>query len=340
MGRIPGARGGVFLRLALGGEDGAEKADKFPGGAGAGIDDFGVGEGLSGHACGPVGEAREGARFDPEGAGLDGFEHGGHSDGIGPERAHHADFGRRFVLRPEHPGVYAFAQRDAETFCGQSETRAEAGRIGFGHVHEMRDAEQRGGAGEVEVVREHHPAAGREGGVDGARRVGEDEAGDAELAKQADASSDGGGGVSLVEVDAALGDEHADAAERSGDETAGMSLDLGDGQTGEIGVGDRNGVLEGLGECAETGAKNERPFSACLAQGGREGDGHGGGWCDRPGCREREPEGSVVTGPGGISARWGVQFSLSTRRRVAASMRSMRSLREGSSARIFWKRAL
>ena len=80
------------------------------GGSGGGGEDFIVADGVWGETSGEVGDAGESDDIQAEGAGLDGFDHCAHADGIGSENAEHADFGGGFVLGTGDPCVDALVE--------------------------------------------------------------------------------------------------------------------------------------------------------------------------------------------------------------------------------------
>lgn len=68
------------------------------------------------------------------------------------------------------------------------------------------------------MVAEHHPLAGRKTRIQGACRIGEDEAGDALRGHPADAGTNGVGRVAFVEVDAAFHQKNRCLIESAEDE--------------------------------------------------------------------------------------------------------------------------
>ena len=79
-------------------------------------------------------------------------------------------------------------------------------------------------------------------GVDAAGGVGDDEGVAAEEAEDASGEGDLGERVALVGVDAALHDGDGDAVDGAEDEFAGVAFDGGEGEVGDFGVGDAEGV--------------------------------------------------------------------------------------------------
>ena len=104
-------------------EDGFEEIGEVVSGELAGVEDVCVGE-RAGEASGPVGEAGEGGDLETGGASGDGFEDGGHPDGVSAERAEHADFGWGFVLGAAETGVDPLVERHADGGGGGGERGA------------------------------------------------------------------------------------------------------------------------------------------------------------------------------------------------------------------------
>ena len=68
------------------------------------------------------------------------------------------------------------------SFASSRNCARSVARIDLAHVDEVRPAEQRRSAGEIEVIAEHHPCAGRMRGIERARGVGQHEPLDAQPA--------------------------------------------------------------------------------------------------------------------------------------------------------------
>ena len=58
-------------------------------------------------------------------------------------------------------------------------------------------------------------------------------------------------------MDAALHDGDGDSSDGAKDEVAGVSLDSGCGEVGDLSVGNARGVVDVLGEVAKAGAKDD-----------------------------------------------------------------------------------
>ncbi len=106
------------------------------------------------------------------------------------------------------------------------------------------------GAGEVDVVRDGYQGALWDVGADAAGGVRDDERGAAEETEDAGGEGDLREGVALIGVDAALHDGYGDSADGAEDELAGVAGYGGDGEMGDVGVGDGDGGLDLRGEVA------------------------------------------------------------------------------------------
>ena len=105
------------------------------------------------------------------------------------------------------------------------EELAKPAAVNFAHVHEMRAAAERGLAGEVHVVRDHHPRAGLEIRVHGSGRIGEDQRADSDPVHEGHRSRDLRCRPALVEMDASQCDEKQAAIQTRDDKASGVTRD-------------------------------------------------------------------------------------------------------------------
>ena len=224
-----------------------------------------VGEDAGGH----VGDEGETEDFDAHVTGDDDLVDGGHADEIGAEGAEGADFGGGLEAGAEDGEIDAFGEEEllaGGLFDGEV---AEAEGVGGGHVEEALgrgwdDGEARlvgpeggVGSGEVDVVGDGDDGALCEGGADASGGVGDDEG------LRAEETEDAGGeghlvhAVALVGVDSALHDCDGNAVDVAEDEMAGVALDGGLREVGDVGVGDARGGFDVGGEVAQTGAEDD-----------------------------------------------------------------------------------
>jgi hypothetical protein len=176
-----------------------------------------------GKAGGEIGEAGQGGDFEVEGAGLDGFEDGGHADGVGAELLQHANFGRGFVLRAERAGVNAFVQEHVDLARGGAKFFAQVRRVGVGEIEKFRRGKQGRRAGEVDVVCDHHPFAGLELWIQRAGGVCHDQLFDSCFGKDMHARSDLARRIAFVKMHTALGEDDLALVDLAEDETAGVA---------------------------------------------------------------------------------------------------------------------
>ena len=119
--------------------------------------------------AGHVGDAGNSQHPHAHVIGHDGFRHGGHAHQVGADGPQIADLRRRFVTRPQHGGVDALGDGDAQ--FGRHLLGAISrycARIGFGHVGEARPErivvgpDQRIRPLQIDVVGDQHQAAALE----------------------------------------------------------------------------------------------------------------------------------------------------------------------------------
>ena len=220
-----------------------------------------------------------------------------------------ADFGGGFEAGTGGGQVDAFSEVAEALFDGGlAGELAQAKGIRLGHVKEAQAGGGDGGeaglvgagervpAHEVDVIGEKDELADAVTVLNAAGGVGEDDGADAEGAEHAHGEGDLGGGVALVGMDAALHDEDGFAAQRAGDDAAGVAFDGGLGEVGDVGVGDEDGIGDGVGDCAQAGA---------------EDDAEARGGCADPAAPGRQPccsNNSAGNNPPGMDALGAEQF--------------------------------
>ena len=210
-----------------------------------------------------VGDDREGEHLHAEVAGHDSFRHGGHTHGVGAEDMEGVVFGGGLVAGAGDADIDAVLEFDilfGSDFLSQFH---DAARVGLAHVGEagtelvVVGTEQGVVGHEVDMVGDDHDVGDVEGGVEAAGGVGEDNLFDAELAEHLDGEGEGLHGVALIVVEAAAHDEDGGAVEGAEDEGAAMSLYGGDGEVGDVFIGDFLTVLDFFYETAESGAEHD-----------------------------------------------------------------------------------
>ena len=98
------------------------------------LEDLFVIEWLTADACRQVGHQRNAEHLHASFAGGNSFERRTHPNEIAPNRMHHANLGRRFVVRAGKLHVDTFVQRRVDFAAG----RAQASGVQIGEVDEMR----------------------------------------------------------------------------------------------------------------------------------------------------------------------------------------------------------
>ena len=221
---------------------------------------------LSEHA--EIGDDGEGEHLHAEVAGHDGFGHGGHAHGVGAEDVEGVVFGGGLVAGTGDADIDAVLEFDilfGSDFLCQFH---DAVRVGLAHVGEagaelvVVGTEQGVVGHEVDMVGDDHDVGDVEGGVEAAGGIGEDDLFDTELAEHLDGEGEGLHGVAFVVVEAAAHDEHGGAVEGAEDEGAAVALHGGDGEVGNVLIGDFLAVLDFLHEAAEAGAEHDGGLGA------------------------------------------------------------------------------
>ncbi len=185
---------------------------------------------LAGHAGGEVGDQAEPEHLQAGLAGGDRLQGGAHPDQVPAHRPHHADLGRRLVVRAGELRVDALVEAGLDLVA----QRPQPGGVQVGEVDEGR-AGQRGGGGQVEVVADEHRSARRPALLQPAAAVGEHDGATARRRRGAHAVHDGCHPEALVEVGAA--EEHEQPAVAGADraDLAGVALDGGRCEAREVG---------------------------------------------------------------------------------------------------------
>src|SRR5271163_449488 len=148
----------------------------------------------AGETGGIIGDDRDGGAAQARAPGQDHLRHGRHADEIGAEDPGGANLGRRLEARAGEPHVDTLVQLDV----GRSRRFAQRGQqrfvVGSGQRHEtvMTDvADERIGAGEVDVIGDRDQRRRRPFLVEAAGGVGEQQRFAAELAKRLDRRAHG-----------------------------------------------------------------------------------------------------------------------------------------------------
>lgn len=241
-------------------------------------------EGSAGDAGRGVGHQRDREHPCSGRAGRDGLVDRGHADEVGAERAQHPDLRRCLVVGAGKTGVDPFGQRRID-LPGEG---AQLRRVGVDEIDEL-GADQRGAAGEVEMVGDENGLTDGELGVDPARRIGEDDGAGTRRDRRAHGMDDTGEVVSLVGVDPAREDEDRVVAGAHRVDVPGMSFRRRRRESGQLAHRDRgDGDAETLDRGPPAGAEDDgdgvfghsRPFGEC----GGCGIGGRGGVEDVIGC--------------------------------------------------------
>ncbi len=106
----------------------------------------------------------------------DDFGCGRHADKVGAENFRGANFSRRFEARPGKPHIDAFVQPNSGVLRGISQDGPQVRVIGVDERHEAvvgMEADQRIGAGEIDVVGDRHQSRRRPFLAQSARGVGQ-----------------------------------------------------------------------------------------------------------------------------------------------------------------------
>ena len=173
--------------------------------------------------------------------------------------------------------------------------------------------------GEVDVVADDHQRAGAVGRVRAAGGVGQDHELRAELPEQQHRLDHEAGVVALVQVEAALEHGDGDAGEAPQQQPARVPGRRGDRPAGQLLEGDRDRVLEVVGEAAETGAQHHADPRHEVRPGADGGDERG--------------EAGRLLGRGDRAGAVDVGHALRIRPRGIAGAAAARSQRRASSAR-------
>ena len=189
-----------------------------------------------------------------------GFGGGGHAHRVGAEDFQRPDLRRGLELWPRHLGVHPLVQRDSRLFRRPEERRQQPGRIEPGHVREPGPealqifAPERGGEEELEMIRHRHEASGDQPRRDAARGVGEEQFLHPEHLQEPQGHDRLVGGTALVVVEPS-GEDHGVPPQRAPGE--GSFVEGRPGKIGELAVGDRHLVFEGVGDVSPARAGND-----------------------------------------------------------------------------------
>ena len=208
----------------------------------------------SGHAGRQIGDDRAGGDAQAEEAGENDLRHGRHTHRIGAHDARHADFGRRFETRAGKPHIDALVQRGAGRLRRAFDRLADAGIIGFGQADEAavaRLADQRIGAGEIDVVGDQHHRARRHVRIDRAGGIGEDQFGDADAGKHFQRRAHRRSIAVLIIMGAAGQHQHRHAGKQPRHHFAGMAGDAALGKARQVGIGDADRIFDPVDKPAE-----------------------------------------------------------------------------------------
>ena len=222
---------------------------------------FLVGQFPPGHAGGEVGD--HGTAGDPqsEEPRQDDFRHGRHADGVGAHDPSHADLRRRFEGGAGEPHVDALMQSRPGCRGGALEGGAQVLVIGAGQPDETAVgglAEQRVGAGEVDVVGDQHDGTGRHVRIEGPGGVRQDELGDADAGEHFEGGPHRGRVAMLVIMRPPGEHQHRGACKGSGDHLAGMARHPAPREARQIAIRNAHGVLDLVDEPAEPRSEHQR----------------------------------------------------------------------------------
>ena len=173
----------------------------------------------------------------------DDFGHGAHAYGVAAQCSVHLILCGGLEGGALHAHVHAILQADAPLACYLSCQTDEVQVVGLVHVGESRAggevlAAQRVLGEEVDVVGDDHQVANLETGVHASCGVGYEECLDAQLVHHAHGEGHLLHRVALVVVEAALHGHDVYAAQLAEDELATVPLYGGDGEVGNLGVGE------------------------------------------------------------------------------------------------------
>jgi hypothetical protein len=193
----------------------------------------------------------------------DHFGHRRHAGRVGAESPEHLHLGRRLIGWPRKSGVHALGQRYSDCCCGAVGELAQRWGVGVRHVREARPelvvvvTAQRVLGEQIQVVADQHQRAWREAVADAAGRVGHDQRLCAESNQRARREGRVSKIVALVEMHAPLHGRALHALERTEHQLAGVALDARHRKVRNVAVVDGDGVLEAVGERAESAAQDQ-----------------------------------------------------------------------------------
>ena len=173
----------------------------------------------------------------------DDLGNGAHADSVATEHAEHAILGRCLEGRALNTNVGAVHDADVLFLCNLVGQCNKLQVVRLMHVGEARSggevlAAQRVLGEEVDVVGDNHQLANLELGVHAAGGIADEERLDAQLIHHANGERHLLHRVALVEVETTLHGHDVLAAQTSEDELAGVALDGGDGEVGNLGIGE------------------------------------------------------------------------------------------------------
>ena len=176
-----------------------------------------------------VGDERQPHHRRPCVHGGHGLEHRGHAHQVGAEDLRHANLGRRLVGGAEETGVHALVQLGRH----RADPGPQLGVVGHGHVGEagaeagVVGADERGAAGEVQVIGDQHRLPHGQVGPHAAGGVGEHDRATPGDHRGAHRVHDLVGVVALVQVDPTVEHQHPASGEIDRGHLRAVAVDRG-----------------------------------------------------------------------------------------------------------------
>lgn len=239
------------------GQPGGDQFSESGGGGAPSLHDLVVVERAIPDASREVGHERQPGHPQAEGASLQGFQNGGHADGVRPEHPQHADFRRSLILRAAQSGIDPVAEDQPRFIRRDIERASHLHIVGAGHILEIRCPFKRRGAGEIEMIGDAHERARRPIGVDAACRVREQQTTNARAVHQTNDGPDVAGGMAFIEMDTTGCGQQRNPVDLVADEFSTMARHRRRGQTRNTIVGEFAGDGETIEPAAESGSEHD-----------------------------------------------------------------------------------
>ena len=190
----------------------------------------------------------------------DHLRHRGHPEQIRPDGPVEPHLGRRLIGRPRAPEIHPLARLEAQFRSLVQGQLLQLQVVGAGHVREARShlvqigPDQRIGE-HADVVADDHQVAHPEIRIRGPRGIGDEEELHPQHRHRTHADGHEFHRIALIIVEAPLHGNHRLAAELADDEIALVPHGRGDRETGNVAVGDHDGIFDAVGQAAQAAAE-------------------------------------------------------------------------------------